>query len=107
MIGQEESLATTSAPFTNNESTSLPWPDYEELTPSSKSASSCNAKSKSTCGTKMYALSFMIPSATVAAIYLPDAIQCGHCAVATIPAVLAGTTGFGLYRLAKYLKHRK
>jgi len=55
----------------------------------------------------MYALSFIIPSATVAAIYLPDAIKCGNCAMATIPAVLAGTTAFGLYRLAKFIKHRK
>ncbi len=102
MIGQEESRATTSAPLTNDHTNHRPWPAYE-ATPSASTPCS----SKSSCGTKMYALSFVIPAATVAAIYLPEAMKTGNCAMATIPAVLAGTTAFGLYRLAKFIKHRK
>jgi hypothetical protein len=55
----------------------------------------------------MYALSFIIPAATVAALYLPEAINSGNCALATIPAVLAGTTAFGLYRFCKFIKHKR
>lgn len=102
MIGQEESRATTSTPLTNKHTAQTPWPADDEL---SSISSPCS--SKSSCGTKMYALSFIIPAATVAAIYLPDAMKTGNCAMATIPAVLAGTTAFGLYRLAKFIKHRK
>ncbi|MBI2811969.1 MAG: hypothetical protein HYX67_14225 [Candidatus Melainabacteria bacterium] len=127
MIGQEESRATTSTPptpLTNEHTDQTPWPAYDER-PSTKTASTKTAStktastktastkatspcsSKSSCGTRMYALSFIIPAATVAAIYLPDAMKTGNCAMATIPAVLAGTTAFGLYRLAKFIKHRK
>ncbi len=104
MIGQEESRATTSAPLTNERTQQTPWPAHDEV-PSTNASSPCN--SKSSCGTRMYALSFIIPAATVAAIYLPDAMRTGNCAMATIPAVLAGTTAFGLYRFAKFIKHRK
>ncbi|RTL46096.1 MAG: hypothetical protein EKK48_01795 [Candidatus Melainabacteria bacterium] len=122
MIGQTEmpSKAMTNkaikSPMTEQ---SRPWPPYDdepvategrestEVRPLLDSRKLESRKSKSSGGSHMYALSFIIPATTVSAIYLPDAIQSGNCALATIPAVLAGCTAFGLYRFCKFIKHRK
>lgn len=123
MIGQTEMpdsatrSNTVQPPFCEQ---SRPWPPHDEESIASEELGSLDArqissarqmseirKSKSSCGSFMYALSFVIPATTVSAIYLPDAIQSGNCALATIPAVLAGSTAFGLYRLCKFIKHRK
>jgi hypothetical protein len=102
MIGQEEKRARVIAPqqtHHTNQQQQQPWSAEEAAT-----ATPC---SKTSCGKKMYALSFIIPASAVAALYLPDAINSGNCALATIPAVLAGTTAFGLYRLCKFIKHSR
>jgi len=104
MIGQEESRVTKSAPVTRDYTSQKPWPAPDEAQSSALTSSPC---SQSSCGVKMYALSFVLPATAVAAIYLPDAMKSGNCAIATIPAVLAGTAAFGLYRLCKLIKHRK
>jgi len=127
MIGQTEmpSRAMTNkaikSPMTEQ---SRPWPPYDDEPVATKGRESVDVReslelrklesrklesseSKSSCGSHMYALSFIIPATAVSAIYLPDAIHSGNCALATIPAVLAGCTAFGLYRFCKFIKHRK
>lgn len=123
MIGQEEKRTGANAPQpTHHTSQQQQQPRFakcaesahfaqnaasEEDTRNTVSTTSKAPCSKSSCGSKMYALSFIIPAATVGALYLPDAINSGNCALATIPAVLAGTTAFGLYRFCKFIKHKR
>lgn len=54
----------------------------------------------------MYALAFVIPATMTAALYLPDATKTGNCAIAVVPALLAGTTAFALYKTCKLIKHK-
>ncbi len=106
MIEQEEKRVETIAPQTTQHTR-----QQEQLRsrPAVTKGSDTNEApcAKSSCGSKMYALSFILPAAAVAAIYLPEAMQSGNCALATIPSVLAGSTALGLYRLCKFIRHRK
>jgi hypothetical protein len=90
MIGQEETR-TTAAPATDT---------FSE--PSLSSVADCS----SSCHSSTYFLSFLIPFAVVGTLYAPEAMQTQNWGFAAIPALLAGTTALGMYRLCKIIKHR-